>query len=176
MNPPIENQILIAGIGNIFFGDDAFGVELVHELLRRSWPEEVQVIDFGIRSYDLAYALTQGCDATILLDAVPRGEAPGTVYLLEPELDDLPGCEPNSADAHGLGPVAVLQLARALGALPRKIYLVGCEPAVLESDNGEIGLSPSVRAALPQAIKMIESLVRDLLAAKMKTVAGAVPA
>ena len=75
-------NVLVAGIGNIFFGDDAFGCEVAAELTKRSWPDGVKIVDFGIRAYDLAYAIMDGYDATILIDAAPRGEKPGTVYLL----------------------------------------------------------------------------------------------
>src|SRR5579883_570455 len=95
-------RILIAGIGNIFHGDDAFGVEMVRELSRMPMPECVSVVDFGIRGYDLAYAIMEGYDTVILLDAVMRGQAPGTIYLLEPDLG-IPGDFPNEAiNAHGL--------------------------------------------------------------------------
>lgn len=165
-------RILIAGIGNIFFGDDAFGVEVAAALMQRSMPEGVRVVDFGIRSYDLAYALVDGYDAMILVDAVSRGEPPGTVFLIEPELG---GTVPDtvamagSVDAHSMNPLQVLEMARSLGGQagkegrPPALYLVGCEPAVLESDTGEIGLSSVVRAAVPGAIGMIENLIADLL-------------
>ena len=155
----MNRQILIAGIGNIFSGDDAFGVEVVRELLLHPLPESVCVKDFGIRSYDLAYAIMDGYATTILVDATPRGQAPGTLYLIEPDVACL-GVQ-RSVDAHSLDPVGVLGLVRTLGGHLGKLYLVGCEPEVLESD--EIGLSPSVRAAVPQAVKMIESLVGRLL-------------
>ena len=76
-------SVLVAGIGNIFFGDDGFGCEVAAELAKRSWPDQVTIVDFGIRAYDLAYAIMDRHDATILIDAAPRGEKPGTVYLLD---------------------------------------------------------------------------------------------
>ena len=159
-----RKKILIAGIGNIFLGDDAFGVEVVHELARRRQPAEVSVVDFGIRSYDLAYALTDGYDAVILVDATPRGEPPGTVSLIEPDLSRLNQLDHEAMDAHTLNPVAVLHLAQALGGQTSKIYLVGCEPAELvASEAGDLGLSEPVHAALPAAVARIESLVEKLL-------------
>ena len=155
----MNRRILVAGIGNIFLGDDAFGVEVIRELMLRPVPEEVCVKDFGIRGYDLAYAIMDGYEATILVDAAPRGQPPGTLYLIEPDIERIEG--PGNVDAHSMNPMAVLQLIHALGGRPGKLYLVGCEPGVLETD--EIGLSPSVRAAVPQAVKMIESLVCRLL-------------
>ena len=81
-------RILVAGIGNIFLGDDAFGVEVVRRLSAREWPANVRVTDFGIRGYDLAYALLDGYDTTILIDACPRGELAGTLYVIEPMWKD----------------------------------------------------------------------------------------
>lgn len=155
----MKERILVAGIGNIFMGDDAFGVEVVRELMQRAIPDAVCVEDFGIRSYDLAYAIIDGYEATILVDAVPRGEAAGTLYLIEPDLGEFG--RPASVDAHSMNPVAVLQLIHALGGQPGNLYLVGCEPGELETD--EIGLSPPVRAAVPQAVEMIKSLIYRLL-------------
>ncbi|HEY5778106.1 MAG TPA: hydrogenase maturation protease [Terrimicrobiaceae bacterium] len=155
----MDHRILIAGIGNIFAGDDAFGVEVIRELTQHPLPEAVFAKDFGIRSYDLAYAMMDGYSTTILVDATSRGQPPGTVYLIEPDVDAING--QTNVDAHCLNPVAVLQLVQALGGKPGKLYLVGCEPEVLDSD--EIGLSPSVRAAVPQAVQMIEFLVHRLL-------------
>ncbi len=154
-------RILIAGIGNIFFGDDGFGCEVAQQLAHRPLPERVRVIDFGIRSYDLAYAFTDGFDAVILVDAMARGESPGTIAVIEPDLTRLNEFENTTPDAHSLNPVSVLQLAQSLGPLPDKLLLVACEPAVLESE--ELGLSEPVRAAIPRAIEEIESIVTNLL-------------
>jgi len=154
-------SLLVAGIGNIFFGDDAFGCEVARELMKRPVPDGVKVEDFGIRSYDLAYALMDGCDA-ILIDAVPRGGAPGSLYLIEPDLTGLGG-EGGNIDAHSMNPVRVLEMVRSLGGQTGRLYLVGCEPSVLETDDGAMGLSESVQAAVPHAIEMIESLMDDLL-------------
>jgi hydrogenase maturation protease len=156
---PVSAQILIAGIGNIFMGDDAFGVEVAQALNRRTLPEGVRVMDFGIRSYDLAYALNESYAAVILVDATPRGEAPGTTYLLQLDLDE-PRDGEIVADPHSLDPVAVLRLARSFGTISADVYLVGCEPGVLETE--QIGLSDPVRAAVPQAIALIEELVSTL--------------
>jgi hydrogenase maturation protease len=154
-------RFLVAGIGNIFFGDDAFGCEVAAELLKRSWPTDVNIVDFGIRAYDLAYSIMDGYDATVLIDAVPRGEKPGTVYLLELDPDKVETCGDEIADAHALTPVRVLQLVRTLGSRAKNLYLVGCEPARLDG-QGVIGLSDEVRDAVPVAVKMIEKILADL--------------
>jgi hydrogenase maturation protease len=154
-------NVLVAGIGNIFFGDDAFGCEVARQLLERPIPAGVTIRDFGIRSYDLAYAIMDA-EVTILVDATPQGKTPGTIFLIEPDLNSLAAGE--IVNAHSMNPVRALQLVRAMGGRPGKLYLVGCEPAVLETEEGAMGLSEAVQAAVPKAVAMIESLVGDLLA------------
>lgn len=172
MNP----RILIACIGNVFLGDDAWGVEMGKRLADCSWPEGVLVVDFGIRGYDLAYALTDPYDAVILVDAAPRGEPPGTLYLIEVDLAALPDCESGTADAHNLNPVCVLQIAQALGEVRSRVFVVGCEPAPLKPDATEFQLSAPAQAALPEAVRMVEEIVRDLVRPKETAKAGFAPA
>ena len=156
-------RILVAGIGNIFFGDDAFGCEVASQLRRKPLPEGVRVIDFGIRSYDLAYAIMDGYDATILVDATPQGSVPGTIYLIEPDLKKLDELPDEAVNAHSMNPVRVLQLVRSLGGKPGWLRVVGCEPAVLETEEGAMGLTEKVQAAVAPAIEMIETLIRKIL-------------
>jgi hydrogenase maturation protease len=158
----VPDRILVAGIGNIFLGDDAFGVEVVRELAKQELPGEVKVMDIGIRSYDLAYAILDGYGATILVDTTARGNPPGTLYLIEPDQEELERLEEEVPDGHNLGPLQVLRLVRSLGGDIARLYLVGCEPAVLETEDGQIGLSEAVQAAVPQAIEMIRTLITDL--------------
>lgn len=152
-----SGRILIAGIGNIFLGDDGFGTEVARRLASRPLPPEVTLKDFGIRGLDLTYALLEPYELVILIDACPRGGEPGSVYLIEPELSD--GAASPHLEAHSMNPMAVLRTARALGGSPGKILLVGCEPADLGGDEGKLGLSPQVEAAVDQAIAMIEQLL-----------------
>jgi hydrogenase maturation protease len=155
-------RVLVAGIGNIFLGDDAFGVEVARRLVTRSWPDGVRVVDFGTRGLDLAFAL-ESCEAAILVDATPRGGAPGTLYVLEPVVDAAPS---DDASAHGM--TLDRLLARIpQSALPRQIRLVGCEPSRLGDDEDideAMALSAPVTAALDEAIRLVEALVGDLLA------------
>jgi len=160
LNAP--NRILVAGIGNIFLGDDAFGVEVVHKLIGSDLPEGVDVVDFGIRGYDLAYAIMDGYAATILVDTVSKGNPPGTLYVIEPDTEELAKLQKELPNGHNLGPVHVLHLVQSLGGQIAGLYLVGCEPAVLESEDGQMGLSEPVQAAVPQAVEMIRRLVNDL--------------
>jgi hydrogenase maturation protease len=158
-------RVLVAGIGNIFLGDDAFGVEVVQRLLRQPWPEGVRVFDFGIRGLDLAYALADGYDAAILIDALPRGGAPGTLYVLEPDLSTLDGAAPAAIDPHGMDPLKVLRLVPTLGEQrPRRILVLGCEPEPLAADEEFMGLSPPVAAALDGAVEMAAALVQQVRA------------
>lgn len=160
-------RILVAGIGNIFLGDDAFGVEVVQRLGCRAWPVNVSVVDFGIRGLDLTYALLDGYDAVVLVDAAPRGQSPGTLSVIEPELADCAagGSGEVTLDAHAMNPVKVLQLVRAMGGEVRRLLLVACEPqplAVGDDEEMSMGLSPRVGAAVDQAVLLIESLVARL--------------
>jgi hydrogenase maturation protease len=157
-------RILVAGIGNIFLGDDAFGVEVVRRLSSRELPPGVRVTDFGIRGYDLAYALLDGYDTTILVDACPRGEPAGTLYVIEPDLSDLGSSEEQqlAVEAHSMNPLNVLRLAASMGPLKR-VLLVGCEPATLGPDEGQMGLSEPIEAALEDAVRIVESLIEKIL-------------
>jgi hydrogenase maturation protease len=162
-------KILIAGIGNIFLGDDGFGVEVARRLSERDWPDGVSVVDFGTRGFDLAFAIVDECQAAILVDALGRGEAPGTLYVLEPDVDGLGELSPASMEGHGLHPAQVLNLARLYGSLPPRILVVGCEPARLEFDLDTIeadgmGLSEPVQAAVDGAVQLVESLVMRMRA------------
>ncbi len=157
-----NDRILIAGIGNIFFGDDAFGVEVIRELTKSPLPEGVNAVDFGIRSYDLAYAIMDGYADTILVDITARGEPPGTVYLIELDQEKIGDLEGTVPDGHSLDPVAVLRLTQSLGGQIERLYLVACEPAVLETEDGRIGLSEPVQAAVPEAVRTIHRLVNKL--------------
>jgi hydrogenase maturation protease len=157
-----NDRILIAGIGNIFFGDDAFGVEVIRELTKSPLPQGINAVDFGIRSYDLAYAIMDGYAATILVDITARGEPPGTVYLIELDPEKIGDSEGMVPDGHSLDPVAVLRMTQSLGGQIEKLYLVACEPAVLETEDGRIGLSEPVQAAVPEAVRTIHRLVDKL--------------
>lgn len=165
-------RILIACVGNIFLGDDGFGVAVAERLRDRRYPAGVAVVDFGIRGVELAYTLLDGCDALVLVDALPRGGAPGTLYLIEPEL---PTGSPEQGlevgrvglDAHSMDPVKMLAFARALGARPGRTLVVGCEPASPDAGDAyaemQMGLSEPVRGALDEAVRMIDTLVEQLL-------------
>jgi len=158
----MSKRVLIAGIGNIFLGDDGFGVEVVKCLTGRGLPEGVEVVDFGIRGMDLAYALHEDYDLVVFVDATPRDGEPGTVYLIEPEIEEDGAV---SLDTHGMDPVKVIRLSRALGARPTRTFVVGCEPQVIpggeDYDDMLMELSEPVHAAVEEAAKLVESLVTD---------------
>jgi hydrogenase maturation protease len=160
--PQPAARVLVAGIGNIFMGDDAFGVEVARRLAERPLPAGVDVGDFGIRGIDLMYALGEGYDAAVFVDAVPRGESPGTLSVIEPELEEGDA----TIDAHGMDPVKVMSLARQVGNVPERILVVGCEPAVrMTGDEEEVvgELSEPVRAAIDDAVGLVESVIKELM-------------
>jgi hydrogenase maturation protease len=160
---PTGPRVLVAGIGNVFLGDDGWGVALADRLARRELPAGVDVVDYGIRGMDLAYAMADGgYDAVVFLDAVPRGEAPGTLYVIEPEVDE----GEVAIDTHGMDPVKVLTMVQGIGAKPPRTLVVGCEPANrLSADVEEfvVELSEPVRAALSEAERLVESLLEELV-------------
>jgi hydrogenase maturation protease len=161
-----EAKILVAGIGNIFLGDDGFGVEVVKRLLQRQFPESVRVMDYGIRGFDLAFALQDDYDVTILVDATSRGGEPGTLYTIEPDLSDLEDIEAREGviETHGMNPMNVLRMVKAMGSQFHRILLVGCEPATFGPEGqGEMGLSEPVEAAVDSAVELVEKLVDDIL-------------
>ena len=155
---PAGVRVLVAGIGNVFLGDDGFGVALARRL--RDPGEGVDVVDFGIRGMDLAYALCE-YDAAVLLDATPRGRPPGTLYVIEPSLEELDV----APEAHGMDPVKVLALARALGGVPPRTLVLGCEPATRMDETSEeivASLSEPVLAALDGAERLLGELLEEL--------------
>jgi hydrogenase maturation protease len=161
MNQP---SVLIACIGNIFLGDDGFGCEVARHLSQLSWPDNVTVVDFGIRGLDLAYALLDGNDLTIFVDAAPRGQQPGTLYTIEPALEEIENIQTGAmVDAHAMDPMKVLSMVKSMGGKFKKILLVGCEPATFGPEEGQLGLSEPVAAAVPEAVKVVEALVAETI-------------
>ncbi len=141
----MNKKILVAGLGNVFSGDGGFGPAVTFALRERTWPNGVEIVDFGGQSRELAVALTRGLDAVIFVDTVARGGKPGTLYVIED-----PGTE-------------ALEMAAKLGETPRFVRLVGCEPASRPApDEIAHGLSPAVEAAIAQATKLVAQLVREV--------------
>jgi hydrogenase maturation protease len=156
-------KTLVAGLGNVLLGDDGFGVEVAHRLRAAPLPARVHVEDFGVRAIHLAYELLEPYDAVILVDAMSRGAAPGTLFLIEPGRESFE--EAVVPDAHALHPAAVLRMARRLGARLAHVRLLACEPG--QVDEG-IGLSPEVTAAVAEAVRIVHQILhqigRDLVA------------
>jgi hydrogenase maturation protease len=161
---PAAPKILVAGIGNIFCGDDAFGVEVIKRLDPARFPDQVKIVDFGIRGFDLAAALGDGYEVAIFVDACPRGAAPGTLHVIEPDLTAADGelTQEPEGGPHGLDPLNVIRLARLMGPTPSRILVVGCDPETLGGDEGAMGLSAAVAAAADGAVPLLESLVARL--------------
>ena len=159
-------RILVAGIGNIFLGDDGFGVEVARRLASEPLPENVRVVDFGIRGFDLTMALLDDVDLVILVDTAPRGGSPGTLYLIEPDPEaahePVGGCE--MLDPHSLDPVKVLRLVKTMGGQPGRVLVVGCEPGnIVSLDDWDVtpGLSNAVESAVAEATELIGSLIKE---------------
>jgi hydrogenase maturation protease len=166
------NSVLVAGIGNIFDGDDGFGVAVVHHLAASPPMEDVNVVDFGVRGLDLAYALTDGYRLAVLIDTVQRGEVPGTLYLIEPELVEPEAAGPDQAadldeaalSPDQIDPASVLRMTRLLGGGCAHVLMVGCEPGSFgERDDGCIGLSAAVAASIDKAAAMTRAAIGDWL-------------
>jgi hydrogenase maturation protease len=158
-------KVLIAGMGNELRGDDGFGVALARLLEGRDLGADVTVREFGIAGIHLVQELLDSYDALLLIDAVQRGSEPGTIHLLEPEVRDLDQLSPAErrdflADVHWADPGRALMLARALGVLPSRVLILGCQPA--ELDDLSLVLSPAVGSALPRAAREIESALQRL--------------
>ena len=152
-------KVLIAGVGNIFLGDDGFGVEVARALSKRQLPEGVSVKDYGIRGFDLAYALLDPWDLVIIVDALSRGEAAGTLYVIEPELNG-PASADTTLNPHGMDPVRVLSLAASMGTISAQVLVVGCEPCDFGDElEGRMGLSSPVQGVVEEACNMILDLV-----------------
>jgi len=149
----MTTKTLVAGIGNIFNGDDGFGSEVAQLLTTRPVPPGVRVEDYGIRGVHLAYELLEGYDLVVLVDAVARGDPPGTVYVLEPSLDfdEIP-----PLDSHQMDPRAVLGMVADMGGTIGQLLLVGCEP---ESMAEGIGLSAPVAGAVERAAQAVLEII-----------------
>jgi hydrogenase maturation protease len=162
--PTMAPRILIACIGNLFLGDDAFGVEVARRLAGRTFPPGVRLIDFGIRGIDLTFALLdENYDVILMVDAAPRGGAPGTLYVIEPEwkeAEELDNLLSLPLETHSLDPARVIRLVSALGGRAKRLVVLGCEPTPLDPDEDPmVELSPPVRAAVDEAVLIVESLV-----------------
>lgn len=168
------SRLLIAGLGNVFKGDDAFGIEVVQRLAQATLPARVEVVDFGIRGIDLTYALMDDYDMAVLVDTFQQGGAPGTVYVVEPEPQTPETADPEDLmlTPHELDPAKVLRMVRAMDGRCRRLVLVGCEPETFGDEmDGKMGLSTPVAAAVEEGVKAVESLIEEMLAETQEALA-----
>jgi len=158
----MTSRTLVAGVGNVFQRDDAFGVEVIRLLADRPQPPGVEIADFGIRGVHLVYELLDGCDLFVLVDAAQRGYEPGTVTVLEVEPADVARQRTAQGagviDAHGLAPDEVFAMLAAMGNRPGRSLVVACEPADVSAG---MGLSDPVQEALPQAVRAVEAILEQ---------------
>jgi hydrogenase maturation protease len=161
-------RVLVAGVGNVFLGDDAFGVEVARRLGDESMPDDVAVIDYGIRGVHLAYELLDGYESLVLIDAMAQGGSPGDLYVFEPARNQGPGT--GLHDAHDLSPATVLalvdDLANSLGGGIDRVVVVGCEPSQVDES---MGLSAPVEAAVPEAMRLVREVAEELAAMTRET-------
>ncbi|MBN3507733.1 hydrogenase maturation protease [Mycolicibacterium nivoides] len=155
----MTSSVLVAGIGNIFLGDDGFGPEVMRRLPPSLAGPEVRLCDYGIRGVHLAYDLLDGWDSLVLVDALPCRGVPGTLHVFEADRESLSGAP--GLDAHAMDPAAVFAGMRALGGSPPYTVVIGCEAATVADG---IGLSEPVAAAVPGAVTAVEAAVARLSA------------
>ncbi len=162
MSPEFEKQILVAGVGNAWMLDDGFGSVVAQRLEAREMPPGVRVMDAGSGGLDLAYEIMRGYHALVLIDVSRQGGEPGTLYVLEPDLEEVaPSIEDGDViNPHGMDPATVLRFVRAVGGWTGKVVIVACEPTDVE-DLG-LGLSPAVVEAVERAIGLVEETVAEL--------------
>jgi hydrogenase maturation protease len=174
-------RVLVAGIGNVFLGDDGFGVEVARELMRAPAPPGVAVVDVGIRALHLAYELLDPPELLLIIDAVSRGQPPGTLYLIDIDVGARANADAEAdaciagemlGDAHGITVSSVLATLRALGGTPPRTRLVGCEPAFV---GAAMELSPIVAASVPLALAMVREAMREERRDEAHRMAGAHP-
>jgi len=159
---PTEKQILVAGVGNAWLQDDAFGGECARRLEAEGVPSGVTVMDFGTGGLDLAYEVMRGYDSLVILDASRQGGEPGTLYVIEPDMDEYaPAIEDGEMiDPHGMDPATMLRFVRATGGWPGKVVVIGCEPG--EVDEVGLGLTPPVAAAVERAVGLVRETIAEL--------------
>ncbi|HUO86834.1 MAG TPA: hydrogenase maturation protease [Thermoanaerobaculia bacterium] len=160
-------RVLVAGIGDPFRGDDAFGFEVSRRLSQRPLPPWVEVVDFASRGLDLVFALQQGYEAAVLIDTVRRGEAPGTLTVIEPDVER--GGEV-ALDPAALDAVGIVRFARLFGPLPGQVRVVSCEPAELPPPGLDPAARPHMSSPVAEAVRLavplVESLIADLQASR----------
>ncbi|WCB95118.1 Hydrogenase 2 maturation protease [Baekduia alba] len=157
-----EKQILVAGVGNAWLQDDAFGGECARRFEARGVPDGVTVMDFGTGGLDLAYEIMRGYDALVLLDASRQGGAPGTLYVLEPDMEELgkPIEDGDVINPHGMDPQTMLRFVGAIGGFSGRVVVIGCEPG--EVDDVGLGLTPAVEGAVDRALALVSETLDEL--------------
>jgi hydrogenase maturation protease len=160
--PTFEKQILVAGVGNAWLQDDAFGGECARRLEARGVPSGVTVMDFGTGGLDLAYEIMRGYDALVLLDASRQGGEPGTLYVIEPSMEEIEGQieDGDVINPHGMDPQTVLRFVSAIGGFSGRVVVIGCEPG--EVDDVGLGLTGPVEEAVERALKLVTETIDEL--------------
>jgi hydrogenase maturation protease len=157
-------SILIAGVGNAWLRDDGFGGEVARRLADRPLPEGVDVMDSGTGGLDLAYEVMRGYDALVILDVSQQGGEPGTLYVMEPDEQSVPGAieDGDAINPHAMDPQTVLRFVKSVGAWPGRVVVIACEPAQVEEMGW--GLSQPVADAIDRAVALVVETVAELSA------------
>jgi len=155
-------KILVAGVGNAWLRDDGFGGEVARRLEQRELPDGVVVMDAGTGGLDLAYEVMRGYDALVILDVSKQGGEPGTLYVMEPDEDEVQGAieDGEVINPHGMDPQTVLRFVKSIGAWPSRVVVIACEPADVE-DMGW-GLSEQVKEAVDRAVELVDETITEL--------------
>ncbi len=163
MSESRPKQVLVAGIGNAWMKDDAFGGEVAARLQERELPPGVSVLDFGTGGLNLAYEVMRGYDALILVDISRQGGEPGTLYVMEPDEDAIDPSLDNGEiiDPHGMDPQTVLRFVKGVGGWPGKVVVIACEP--MEVEEMGLGLSAPVKSSLDKAVDLVAGTAAELL-------------
>ena len=155
-------RILVAGIGNVWLGDDGFGGEVVKRLEARELPKGTVVFDFGTGGLDLAYEVMRGYSALVIVDVSRQGGEPGTLYVIDVEPDDVPAeiQDGETIDPHSMDPMTMLRFVLAIGGWPGRVQVIACEPA--EVDDVGLGLTPAVEASVERAMALVLETIEEL--------------
>lgn len=162
MTRELVKQILIAGVGNAWLRDDAFGAEVARRLADQDLPDGVSVMDVGTSGLDLAYEVMRGYSALIIVDVSKQGGEPGTLYVIDVEPDDVPAeiTDGETIDPHSMDPMTMLRFVRVIGGWPGRVQVIACEPEIV--DDVGLGLTPAVEAAVDRAIALVRETVAEL--------------
>ncbi len=152
-------RILVAGIGNLLMGDDAFGPMVIEALEKEKFSENIELRDMGTAGLTVATDL-EGYDTVIFIDSMEMEEEPGTLRQLQVNVEEITptdAMELSRLTLHEVGLEGLLKFSKAIGTLPTTVYIIGCKP---ESLGATYSLSPRVSEAVPEAVEHVKKLLK----------------